>query len=69
MSWMDEERPNARSMAEFPASTESLEAMSLDSLAEYVAQLQSEITRVQRIIDAKTAARGAAEGFFKKSGG
>ena len=66
MNWMDEERPNARSAAQFPASLESLQAMSLDSLADYITQLQGEIARVGVIREAKTAARGAAEGFFKK---
>lgn len=42
-----------------------LEPMSIDALEAYIGELQAEIERVTATIEAKRAARGAADGFFK----
>ena len=43
----------------------ALDAMSVDELGERVALLEAEIARLRRAIEAKSASRQTAEGFFK----
>jgi uncharacterized small protein (DUF1192 family) len=42
-----------------------LDAMSVDELGERIALLEAEIARLRVAIEAKSASRQAAEGFFK----
>lgn len=42
-----------------------LDAMSVDELGQRIAMLETEIARLKAAIEAKTAHRSQAEGFFK----
>lgn len=44
----------------------NLEEMSIESLNEYVGELEEEIVRVQKVIEEKEKARSGAESVFKK---
>ena len=44
----------------------NLEEMSIESLGEYIGELEAEIARVQKAIDEKEKARAGAESVFKK---
>lgn len=48
-------------------SVKSLDDMSVESLRDYIGELEREIARVNEAIARKIAARGAAETFFKKT--
>ncbi len=56
----DEETPKPKGLVPM-----DLDAMSIEALEDYIAELQAEIERVKAKRDAKQEARGAAEGFFK----
>lgn len=43
-----------------------LEVMSIEALAEYIAELESEIVRARESIAAKQAAQADADSFFRK---
>jgi uncharacterized small protein (DUF1192 family) len=45
---------------------QSLDHLSIADLQEYIGELRGEIARVEGVIAGKQAARGSAEGFFKK---
>ena len=42
-----------------------LEVLSIESLQDYIAELEAEIERARRAIDAKQNWRGKADSFFK----
>jgi len=42
-----------------------LDAMSIEALKEYIAELEGEIARARKAIEKKGNARAAAESFFK----
>ena len=42
-----------------------MDAMSIESLHDYIAELEAEIERARGAIDAKQNWRGKADGFFK----
>jgi uncharacterized small protein (DUF1192 family) len=44
----------------------SLEAMSIDALREYIAELEAEIGRASAMIDAKQSARASADAVFRR---
>jgi uncharacterized small protein (DUF1192 family) len=45
---------------------EPLDALSVDELAERIALLKAEITRLEAALDSKSASRAAADAFFRK---
>ena len=49
-----------------PKELKNLEVMSVDSLNDYIAELEEEIIRVQSAISLKKSAKEGAESFFKK---
>ncbi len=49
-----------------PKPVKALEPMSVEALTDYIAELEGEIERAQKMIDSKQSARGAAETFFKE---
>ena len=51
-----------------PKKPRPLDAMSVEDLEAYVAELKAEILRVEAAIAAKSAHRAAADAFFKKPG-
>lgn len=60
MDWEDLE-PRAKTPPK-----KDLEAMSVEALQDYIADLEQEIVRARETIARKTDARSAAESFFKK---
>jgi uncharacterized small protein (DUF1192 family) len=48
-----------------PAGKPDLEVMSIEQLNDYIAEMETEISRVREIIDAKGSARSAADAVFK----
>ncbi len=44
----------------------NLEAMSIEALRAYVAELEAEIRRAKEVIAAKESARSAADGVFRR---
>lgn len=63
---LDPPRPLAGSfLGSAPAPVRDLEVMGLDQLTDYIAGLEAEIARARDAIARKTAARSAAEAFFK----
>jgi uncharacterized small protein (DUF1192 family) len=49
-----------------PAKPRDLEAMSIEALKDYIAELEAEIARARSVIGAKQAARSAADGVFRR---
>ncbi|MCH7936150.1 MAG: DUF1192 domain-containing protein [Proteobacteria bacterium] len=62
---MDEDDLEPRHQKKKPA-PKNLEEMSIEALAEYIAELEAEIARVGEVIAGKQDARDGAERFFKK---
>ena len=50
---------------EFTPGTRKLDSMSVDELRAYIADMRSEIARVEAAIDAKEAFRSRAEAVFR----
>ncbi len=48
------------------ATARNLDELSIEAIAEYIAELKSEIERAQAVVGEKEAARDGAEAFFKK---
>ena len=59
---IDEEDPKPASRTQFPR---DLEPMSLEALAGYIRQLETEIQHVKTEIDRKETLKNQAEGIFK----
>ena len=60
---MDEEDPAPRKA---PARLRDLDALSIEELEEYIAELEAEIRRVRADIDRKQRHREGVEGLFKR---
>jgi uncharacterized small protein (DUF1192 family) len=52
-------------VAQQPAARRNLEAMSMEALTAYIAELEAEIERVRSVLAAKRQARAGAEAVFK----
>ena len=48
-----------------PLDKPDLQTMSLEQLAEYIAEMEAEIVRAKEVISVKRDARGAADAVFK----
>ena len=59
---MEEEDLQPRTVRPKP---KDLEVMSVESLHDYIAELEAEIERARGAIEAKQSWRGKADGFFK----
>jgi len=46
--------------------TKNLDVMSIEALQEYIAELETEISRVKEVIESKESAREGAESVFNK---
>jgi uncharacterized small protein (DUF1192 family) len=60
---MDEDEPLARETKTAP---KNLEAMSIEALEEYIAELEEEIARVGAAIEEKRKLRSGADELFRK---